>query len=100
MIKAIKDVTDAIGITKNKHKSYVPPVRFHREAAAHGNHGTIVVNSKEHGLQDARVRFAFEGMSTPPKLTPDVVAYIWDQAMEQGYCPVHIVAYLEVSFHA
>lgn len=94
----IKELVATLGFPVFKQNKYIPPVRFWREAAAHGNHGTIVVNSRANGLKDAEVRFAFEGMTNPPKLTPQVLEYIWTQAAEQGYVPQYIASYAIVSF--
>lgn len=93
-----KELVATLGFPVFKQNKYIPPVRFWREAAAHGNHGTIVVNSRANGLKDAEVRFAFEGMTHPPKLTPQVLEYIWDQAAEQSFVPQYIASYANVTF--
>ena len=91
-----KDILKTVGIGGVKSKPYTPPVRFYRDAAAHGSHGKIVVNSKQHDLLDREVSFVFEGMTNPPKMSPQVLQYVWEQALEQGYVPQHLVRYHHV----
>lgn len=91
-----KDILKTVGFVGVKSKAYVPPVRFYREAAPHGSHGKIVVNSKQHELLDREVNFVFEGMTNPPKMSPQVLSYVWEQALEQGYMPQHITRYHHV----
>ena len=75
-----------------KNKSGIE-IRFHKEATYYGEHGTINVSNKSQGLVERNVKFCFLGISTPPKLDLGIMNLIWDQAMEQGYVPHHIVDY-------
>jgi len=70
-----------------------PKVFFYHDAAYHGDHGTIFVSSRGRGLVDVPVKFVFAGLSNPPKLDLQTMQYIWEQALEQGFVPQHIVTY-------
>jgi hypothetical protein len=41
------------------------------------------------------VRFSFEGI-TPPNMTPEVLAHIWDQAERQGFKPHCLRSYANI----
>lgn len=68
-------------------------IKFHHEANFFGSHGRIVVSHREKQLEEASVPFVFVGLTTPPDLTPGLMNYIWEQAMNQGYIPVKITSY-------
>lgn len=70
-----------------------PQVFFYKEAAHVGEHGRIVVNSAKHGLNMADIPFAFAGVSVPPKLDLNMMRYIWDEALIQGYLPQELTGY-------
>lgn len=68
-------------------------VKFYREAAIYGMHGVINVSNHQLGLQGQPVRFVFKGVHTPPVVTPQLLAFIFEQAEIQGYVPHHVELY-------
>lgn len=66
---------------------------FHKQATEFGAHGYLLVNSREHKLEEAPVRFFFRGLSTPPKMTPRLIDYIWEEAKAAGFTPIHLLSY-------
>ena len=68
-------------------------IKFHKEANLFGEHGSIVVSHVKQRLAGVAVKFVFVGVSTPPKLTPFLLTYIWEEAKSQGYVPHHIETY-------
>jgi hypothetical protein len=82
---------------KKKAKINDLEIRFHREAAGHGQHGQIRVSNRRLGLEDKVVNFVIVGMIDPPQQTPALFQYIWDEAKAQGYMPSEFVGTLLVN---
>lgn len=68
-------------------------VKFHTEANLFGEHGMIVVTHKKKGLTEQAVRFVFPGITTPPKMDLRLMAYVWQEAQNQGFIPHHMETY-------
>lgn len=66
---------------------------FHKEANYFGDHGRLVVTNKALGLVEHPVRFAFKGITTPPKLTLELLGGIYEAAEEEGYIVHHLQSY-------
>lgn len=67
---------------RNKNKLVI---RFHSDANSMAEHGTFYASHKGLGLDNYPVRFAFEGLSTPPALNRDIFNYIMDKAEGAGF---------------
>lgn len=86
-------IADLLGLQPAVNQPLMPKVAFHKEAAYHGDHGTILVSNRAQRLTEVRVKFAFIGLDTPPNLDLNIMNYIWSQALEQGYIPHSIQRY-------
>lgn len=64
---------------------------FHRDARGLGMHGQIRATHADFNLDNDLVRFSFMGLQSPPALTPDVMAFIWERAEAAGFV-VHNLA--------
>lgn len=74
-------------------KSMDLDVKFHTDTNLFGEHGTIVVSHKKKKLVEQAVRFVFPGITTPPKLDLRLMAYVWEEARNQGFIPHHLQTY-------
>jgi len=68
-------------------------VKFHHDANLFGEHGRINVSHRKKGLVEESVAFVFPGITTPPKLDLRLLAYIWEEAQNQGYIVHHLAQY-------
>lgn len=78
---------------KRKQQILELEIKFHKDTNLFGEHGAIVVSHVRQRLANVSVKFVFVGVSTPPKLTPSLLLYIWEEAKAQGYVPHHIDSY-------
>jgi hypothetical protein len=79
---------------KNK-TTITAKVLFHKESNELPEHGSVYVDHVQNRLKNEPVRFSFVGIE-PPKLTPEVIAHIWDQAERQGYTVYSLRSYADV----
>lgn len=86
-------IADLLGLKTAADLPLLPKVAFHKEAAYHGDHGTILVSNRSQGMSEVQVKFAFVGLKTAPALDLHIMNYIWSQALEQGYIPHSILNY-------
>jgi hypothetical protein len=70
-------------------------VLFHKDSNIRPLHGSIFADNVQLGLKNEPVRFAFASID-PPKLTPEVLAHVWDQAERQGYIVHSLRSYATV----
>jgi hypothetical protein len=73
------------------------PILFHKEANGQPEHGVL---EAEHVQLKVRkhdgVRFCFDGMDNPPKMTAALMAYITDQAERKGFIVHSLHSYATV----
>lgn len=60
-------------------------IRFYKEAARHGEHGTLLVDSPKHGIRDTVISFVFVGEPMPPAISPMLLEYIWQEGLIHGF---------------
>lgn len=68
-------------------------ILFHKDALQIGQHGAIVANSVEKRMKNTLVRFVFAGVSEAPKMSPELLGFIWEQAAIQGYEAIYLKSY-------
>ncbi len=68
-------------------------VAFYKDAALHGMHGSINVSHRGFNLNGQPVRFVFIGVHTPPPATPELLAFLFEEARIQGFIPHHVELY-------
>jgi len=75
-----------------RHKNQLT-VRFHTDANNMAEHGTFYADHKGKKLSNYPVRFAFEGISTPPRLDRDLFNHVMDKAEAEGYVVLGLRSY-------
>lgn len=75
-----------------RHKNQLT-VRFHTDANNMAEHGTFYADHKGKNLSNYPVRFAFEGISTPPRLDRDLFNHVMDKAEAEGYVVLGLRSY-------
>lgn len=68
-------------------------VKFHHDANLFGEHGRLNVTHRKKGLTEESIAFVFPGITTPPKLDLRLMAYLWEEAQNQGYIVHHVDQY-------
>jgi len=88
ILSAFKDL-----FRKNKSDLINLPIKFYKDANPFGEHGKLVVSHIQHGLNNEPVSFVFAGLTVPPRMTVDLIGYIWDEAEHMGYMPHYVAQY-------
>lgn len=70
---------------KNKEAKFDFDVKFHHDANGLPEHGTIYADHVQKNQKNAPIRFTFGDIPKIPNLTPDLLAYIFEKAADQGY---------------
>lgn len=68
-------------------------IRFDGEATPYGSHGRLVATSPKREIDHKEIDFVFIGLTIPPKITPDIINFIWEEARHQNYIIHHITEY-------
>lgn len=69
----------------NRKAKLALPMVFGIQSNTYPEAGSFVADHRSEGKQDAIVRFSFVGLSGVPHLTPEIYAYIVEQAGLKGY---------------
>lgn len=69
---------------------------FHRETRGMNMHGHITATHADHGIVEDLVRFTFMGLVEAPRLTPQIMQFIWERAEAAGFIVHDIASYGKV----
>ena len=70
--------------------------KFHTEAAAIGEHGTIYVDCPAKGWRAEPISFVFVGIPTSPQMSLDLLKKLWMDAYAAGYVPLSLRTYNQI----
>lgn len=82
-----------------QHLSTALRIVFHNQTSGLGMHGIMRASHVDHRIDEGEVRFTFIGLRKPPRLTPEVMNFIWAKAEEEGYVVHSIEKYAAVMEH-
>lgn len=71
-------------------------ILFYKDTAATGVHGTIYADHVQMGLKKEPIGFFFQDIAEPPAMTPELLAYIFDQSKTRGWMPISLRSYATV----
>lgn len=75
-------------------RKYELDIVFNADGVGFGTHGYIQAKNPNVGIHKfCRVRFAFVGMTQPPKLDERILSELFNAARNQGYEVEHLISY-------